>query len=69
MLNTKNHMKTLMLVWGAISLAMVVHAQQASPSSPALGSTEAKLVSLTNEWIEAVVDKDNVKLESVMVWD
>jgi len=64
-------MKKLISVWNAIFLAMVVHAGHASPASPspAAGTVEAKLVSLTNEWTAAILAKDRRKLESLIAPD
>lgn len=57
-------MKTLILLCSAILLATT--GQQARSPSPAAGSPEAQLVSLTNEWTAAILAKDRTKLESLM---
>jgi hypothetical protein len=50
----------------ATLLTATVGAQQTSSPAPVLGTAEAELVSLTNEWTAAIIAKDRSKLESLM---
>ena len=58
-----------LIVCATLSAAIVV-TQSASPpavaATPAPGSPEAELVSLTNQWTSAILAKDRAKLEALM---
>ena len=65
-------MKILILLVSAALVAATTAAQTTSPAAvptPAPGSPEAELVSLTNQWIAAIIAKDRSKLEALMAPD
>ena len=59
-------MKLVISLYIATLLVVTVGAQQTSSPAPVLGTPEAELVSLTNEWTAAIIAKDRSKLESLM---